>query len=96
MLQLLGIAFIILALGIAFDLTLGGGDGISAILASLHSDKTPSTKSTERMDLINDIKDELDDLHDDLTYDNEEKEILAIKAKITTREQILNNLLKEV
>lgn len=96
MLDLLGIAFIIIALGIAFDITIGSGDGISSILESIRSNSSPSTKQEiSPLNHISEIKEELDDLYDDLTYDNDEKEIIAIKAKITLRENLLKELLNK-
>jgi hypothetical protein len=47
------------------------------------------------LDAIINIKDELDELYDELTYDNDEKEIASIKTKIATREDILKKLLSE-
>ncbi len=49
-------------------------------------------KKSAKVGLIENIISSLDDLYDDLTYDNDEKEIECIKAKIKIREDILNNL----
>ena len=92
MLQLLGIALVILALGICLDMVWNGGEAISNIFSKNTIDATPYQV---RMEQINIIKEELDELHDDLTYDNDENEIASIKAKITTREDILKKLLSE-
>lgn len=96
MLHLLGIAFIIIALGIAFDITINSGDAISSIFESIRPNSSPSTKQEiSPIDYISEIKEELDDLYDDLTYDNDEKEIIAIKAKITLRENLIKELLNK-
>jgi len=51
-------------------------------------------KKSAEVGLIENIISSLDDLYDDLTYDNDEKEIECIKSKIKIREDILNNLRK--
>ena len=51
-------------------------------------------KKSAEVGLIENIISSLDDLYDDLTYDNDEKEIECIKSKIKIREEILNNLRK--
>ena len=49
-------------------------------------------KSNKKLELAEKLIDKLDDLYDDLTYDNEEKEIECIKAKIKLREELLKQL----
>lgn len=41
---------------------------------------------------MRELIDKLDDLYDDLTYENKEKEIECIKAKIKLREELLKQL----
>ena len=48
--------------------------------------------NTEKIELAKEIIDKLDSLYDDLTYDNGEKEIECIKAKIKFREEMLKQL----
>ena len=50
------------------------------------------TKKVGKVELVRELIDKLDDLYDDLTYDNEEKEIECIKAKIKLREELLKQL----
>ena len=51
-------------------------------------------KSTKdrKMELVERLVDKLDDLYDDLTYDNDEKETVCIKAKIKLREETIKQL----
>jgi hypothetical protein len=49
-------------------------------------------KSNKKVELAKKLIDKLDDLYDDLTHDNEEKEIECIKAKIKLREELLKQL----
>jgi hypothetical protein len=49
-------------------------------------------KKVGKVELVRELIDKLDDLYDDLTYDNEEKEIECIKAKIKLREELLKQL----
>lgn len=51
-----------------------------------------SNKKVGKLELVRELIDKLDDLYDDLTYDNEEKEIECIKAKIKLREELLKQL----
>lgn len=54
------------------------------------------TKNTKKSkySLISDILLDLDELYDDLTYDNNEKETDCINSKIKIKEEVLRNLLK--
>lgn len=49
-------------------------------------------KSNKKVELAKELIDKLDDLYDDLTYDNDEKETESIKAKIKLREEMLKQL----
>ena len=49
-------------------------------------------KSNKKVELAKELIDKLDDLYDDLTYDNDEKETECIKAKIKIREEMLKQL----
>ena len=49
-------------------------------------------KSNKKVELAKKLIDKLDDLYDDLTYENKEKEIECIKAKIKLREELLKQL----
>jgi len=49
-------------------------------------------KSNKKVELAKKLIDKLDDLYDELTYDNEEKEKECIKAKIKLREELLKQL----
>ena len=51
-----------------------------------------SNQKVGKLELVRELIDKLDDLYDDLTYDNEEKEIECIKAKIKLREELLKQL----
>jgi len=86
-LEIISTPFIILALGFVFDLILNEGSGTRSLL---YPPTQPSTS-----ELIKDTLSELDGLYDDLTYDNDEDEITAIKSKISAREKVLEVLLKE-
>jgi acyl-CoA synthetase (NDP forming) len=45
-----------------------------------------------KVSLIENIISSLDDLYDELSYDNNEKEIECIKSKIKIREDFLNKI----
>ena len=49
-------------------------------------------KTNKKVELVKELIHKLDDLYNDLTYDNNEKEIECIKAKIKLREEMLRQL----
>jgi hypothetical protein len=49
-------------------------------------------RKNEKVELVKLIIDSLDDLYDDLTYDENEKEVECIKSKIKIREEMLKQL----
>lgn len=50
-------------------------------------------KNDKKVELVENLVRELDDLYDELTYDVEEKELVCIKSKITIRRELLNRLI---
>lgn len=93
MFYLIGIAIVIFTFAIAIDIILNNGDAISTILENLRSNNNSSIGQKAYLIHINQLKEELDELNDELTYDNSENEIQTIKAKITLRENIIRELL---
>jgi hypothetical protein len=49
-------------------------------------------KNNKKVELVKELIDKLDDLYNDLTYDEDEKEIECIKSKIKIREEMLKQL----
>jgi uncharacterized membrane-anchored protein YjiN (DUF445 family) len=49
-------------------------------------------RKNEKVELVKQIINSLDDLYDDLTYDENEKEVECIKSKIKVREEMLKQL----
>ena len=49
-------------------------------------------KSNKKVELVKELIDKLDDLYDDITYGNDEKETECIKSKIKIREEMLKQL----
>jgi hypothetical protein len=49
-------------------------------------------RKNEKVELVKLIIDSLDDLYNDLTYDENEKEVECIKSKIKIREEMLKQL----
>ena len=49
-------------------------------------------KNSQTIKLVEKLIDELDNLYDDLTYDNDDAEIQCIKSKIKIREEMLKQL----
>jgi hypothetical protein len=94
--EVLSIPFSILAFGIFLDLSTNEGAGISSIFSSMRSKKVQYDPRTSpegsKIDLIKRILEELDDLRDDLTYDNSDEDRKAIEDKIRDRERLLDKL----
>ena len=49
-------------------------------------------RSNKKVELVETLIKELDDLFDDLTYDNDEKEVQCIKNKIKIRKKMIKQL----
>ena len=49
-------------------------------------------RTNKKVDLVERLIDKLDDLYDDLTFVNDEKEIECIKSRIKIREEMLKQL----
>jgi len=95
--EVISIPLSLLASGIFFDLVLNGGQGISSVFSSMRSRNTEihnaSSPEESKMEMLKRILDELDDLRDDLTYDNSDEDRKAIEDKIRDRERVLDKLL---
>ena len=93
--------FTILAGAFFLDFILNGGAATSACIKSFgtlfHGHPNSVTKEYKdgRMDMIKDLKNEIDDLYDDLSYEDDENEIAIINKRIETKREILNALLSK-
>ena len=93
--HLIGIALIIITTAIAIVISIGGGLATSYILETISSKFSQSIQQT-LLNPISEIKKELDNLYDDMTWENDEKEIIAINQKITLRENLLKELINKL
>lgn len=91
-LTIIGTILIILALGFVFDLLNAHGQGMVNIIKAIKGQVENPLITNDKF--IHQIKEELDDLYDDLTYDANEKEIHFINSKIAIRENMLKERLK--
>jgi|688.fasta_scaffold538980_3 hypothetical protein len=95
--EVISIPLSVLASGIFLDLVLSEGQGMSSIISSMRSKKSqstnPSSPDESKMDMIKKILDDLDELRDDLTYDNTDDDRKAIEDKIRDRERVLDKIL---
>ena len=95
--EVISIPLSVLASGIFLDLVLSEGQGMSSIISSMRSKKSQPENSSSpeesKMDMLKKILEDLDDLRDDLTYDNSEEDRKAIEDKIRDRERVLDKLL---
>lgn len=51
-------------------------------------------KNSKTIELINKLLTELDDLYEELEYDNDSDEVITINSKINIRVKLLENLMK--
>ena len=91
--EVLSVPFTLIAFGIFIDLAINSGGGISSIMESLRSKKTP--QKDEKIIFVEEILSQLDDLRDDLTYDNSPEDEKVILDKIKDREKILEKILEK-
>jgi hypothetical protein len=49
-------------------------------------------RSNKKVELVEKLIDNLDELYEQLTYDVDEKEIICIKSKIKIREEVIKQL----
>lgn len=54
--------------------------------------KIEIVRGNKKVELVKELINQLDGLYDDLTYDNDEREIECIKSKIKIREELLKQL----
>ena len=87
---------------IALDIIFNGGGAISSIFYSIRGRGTSVESSEEytdeenRIRMIRNLTEEMDSLRDDFDWEISDREREIIEAKIATRQQILDTLLKEV
>jgi predicted AAA+ superfamily ATPase len=97
-------ALTIIACAIFLDLFFNEGSGLSSVFKAIGSIFHPNntkigeieiTKSeqSELIEAIENLKTEIDNLIDDLTYDNNEKETESIKRRLQVREDLLQSYL---
>jgi len=89
----LSVPFTLIAFGIFIDLAINSGGGISSIMESIRGKKTP--QKDEKIIFMEEILSQLDDLRDDLTYDNSPEDEKVILDKIKDREKILEKILEK-
>jgi hypothetical protein len=91
--EVLSIPFTIIAFGIFVDLFISSGEGISSIIGSIRGKNKP--QKDEKIIFVEEILSQLDDLRDDLTYDNSPEDEKMILDKIKDREKILEKMLEK-
>ena len=91
--EVLDIPFTIIAFGIFVDLVLSSGEGISSIIGSIRGKNKP--QKDEKIIFVGEILSQLDDLRDDLTYDNSPEDEKVILDKIKDREKILEKMIEK-
>ena len=85
-----------IAFGIFLDMVLNEGAGLSSILKSVRGKQAKIGEITiedTKTNFAKELLEELDDLRDDLTYDNTPEDREAILNKIKDREKILEKIL---
>jgi len=94
--ELISIPLSILALGIFFDIVLNSGEGMASIFGSIRGKQAKIGEITiedTKTEFAKQLLEELDDLRDDLTYENTPEDREAILNKIKDREKILEKII---
>jgi hypothetical protein len=88
----------LIAGAIFIDFLLYGGDGTAGVFRAIgsifHGSPKPVIKEHKdgKMEMIKDLKDEIDDLYDDLSDADEIREKEIINKRIATKQDLLNKL----
>lgn len=91
--------FTLIAGAIFLDFLLNNGEATSACIKAMgtifhgHPSKVTKEYQDGRMDMIKDLKDEIDDLYDELGYADDDNDKNIINKRIETKKEILNSLL---
>ncbi len=93
--EILTVPFTLISFGIFVDLAINSGEGISSIMSSIRGKKETHKEKDEKIIFMEEILSQLDDLRDDLTYDNDPEEKKMILDKIKDREKILEKMLEK-
>ena len=89
---------IILASAILIDIAFNGGDALANIFKAIGtifqpSQPKPQDTRDEKVILIQAIKEEIDELYEDLSYENSEIEDNLIKELINYKKELIDKLL---
>jgi hypothetical protein len=83
-----------IGIGIALDLIVNGGDSLANIFSSIRGKENDvEIEYDEKLSLVKKLITEIDDLRDDLEYDNTPEQVSMIHAKIADRQRIIDKLI---
>ena len=94
---------IILASAILFDIILNGGDALANIFRAIGSifhkpqpkQPQPISTETQKANFIQNLKNEIDDLYDDLTYEISELHENVIREQIKYKQDLIEKLMND-
>jgi hypothetical protein len=95
------IVLIILAAAILIDIAFHEGDALAHIFRAIGSifhkpqQQTPSTSESEKLEFIQALKEEIDELYDELSYDNSEIEETLIREQIKYKQTLIEKLMND-
>ena len=94
---------IILASAILIDILLNGGDALANIFRAIGSifhkpqpkQPQPISTETQKANFIENLKNEIDDLYDDLTYEPSELQENVIREQIKYKQELIEKLMND-
>ena len=94
---------IILASAILIDILLNGGDALANIFRAIGSifhkpqpqQPQPISTETQKANFIQNLKNEIDDLYDDLTYEISELHENVIREQIKYKQDLIEKLMND-
>jgi hypothetical protein len=95
---------IILATAILWDFLLNGGDALANVFRAIGSifhkpqsrPQAPSTTETEKLKFIQALKEEIDELYEDLFFENTPIEDNLIREQIKYKQNLIDKLFADV
>lgn len=97
------IVLIILASAILIDIALNDGDALANIFRAIGSifhkpqprPQAPSTTESEKLEFIQALKEEIDEIYEELAYENSEIEVNLLREQIKYKQELIEKLMND-
>jgi hypothetical protein len=89
----------ILAIAILLDIIFNDGEALSNIFKAIgtifHKPQIPPNSKNQKLEFIQALKEEIDELYDDLEYDISTDEEKIIREKLKYKQDLINKLMND-